>query len=314
MPLSDRYSSHALTVMSLLTLLSFADIGNQNNQTFWVAVRAVGLGCAAGAVYGYRKSASNLELDDEASRLLEAVAEVKQGYDWEKYTLQIQHLRELEQHERVIVQLQQQLVEMEAAYVEQREAEQDKLAIAQHHLQQAREKLTQENALLNQQFETQQQSLIERETQFETTLRDQVAAAEAQIAEQEAQMRAGFEALWLERETELQGEIAAQIAQITDLLNQIEQLRYHAYTLMQSDKTEGMTNEELLADRVIDYLHQHGLIVKAPQATAYGKHKFRLSFSIQPIAPGKNDKNHYATSLVDAGSAILGRAERNKLK
>ena len=103
--LTDRQSSHILTVLSLLTLFSFVDIGNNANRTFWLAVRTVGCGCAIGAAYGYRKADRDDERNDENSRLLDAVGEVKSGHEWEKYNLQLQHQREIEQYDRALSQL-----------------------------------------------------------------------------------------------------------------------------------------------------------------------------------------------------------------
>lgn len=297
--LTDRQSAHTLTVLSLLTLFSFADIGNSANRSFWLAVRAVGCGCAIGAVYGYRKADQDAELTDENGRLLEAVGEVKQGHDWEKYNLQLQHQREIEHYDRALAQLQHQLQQAQSANLDQIEAEKDKLTIAHHRLQQEQEQLAQQNAQLDEHFAAQQQSLIDREAALEAATCDRAAELEAHLTEQQAAMREGFEAMWRDREATLAQEIEARDQMITDLEAQANQLLYHAHSLMQSDKTNGVTNEELLADRVIDYLHQHGIVIRSPQAVPYGKDKFRLSFSVQDIAPGKNDKK-YATSLLEA--------------
>jgi hypothetical protein len=297
--LTDRQSAHTLTVLSLLTLFSFVDIGNNANRAFWLAVRVVGLGCAAGAVYGYRKADADAERNDENSRLLDAVGEVKSGHEWEKYNLQLQHQREIEQYARALSHLQQQLQQAQVANLDQVEAEKDKLTIAHHRLQQEQEKLAQQNAQLDEHFAQQQQTLTARDEQFEVTMRDRVAEVETYLTEQQAQMKAGFESMWVERETALAQEIAARDQMIADLEAQANQLLHHAHSLMQSDKTNGVTNEELLADRVIDYLHSHGIVIRSPQAVPYGKHKFRLSFRVQDIAPGKNDKK-YATSLLEA--------------
>jgi hypothetical protein len=87
---------------------------------------------------------------------------------------------------------------------------------------------------------------------------------------------------------------------IADQEATIESQRMYIYNLQQPQYVEGTTTEELLADRVIAYLYEQGIIVRSPLVTPYGKAKFRLSFGILAIVPGKNDKGKYAESLIDA--------------
>ncbi|WP_088889817.1 hypothetical protein [Leptolyngbya ohadii] len=87
---------------------------------------------------------------------------------------------------------------------------------------------------------------------------------------------------------------------IADQEATIESQRLYIYNLQQPQYVEGTTTEELLADRVIAYLYEQGIIVRSPLVTPYGKAKFRLSFGILVIAPGKNEKVKYAESLIDA--------------
>ncbi|WP_088894954.1 hypothetical protein [Leptolyngbya ohadii] len=93
---------------------------------------------------------------------------------------------------------------------------------------------------------------------------------------------------------------------IADQEATIESQRLYLYNLQQPELINGSTTFELLADRVIQFLYHHGVIVRDPRIVPFSK-KFQLSFNILPIAPGKNDKNKYAENLIDAYKRIHDR-------
>jgi len=286
--LNYRQTNHLLTVLALLSCFSFAGIGDKENQWFWLSMRIMGAGCAVSAVYGYSQEEKDAELNNESTRLLDAVGDVKQGHDWEKYQLALTHAKEIESFEGAIAQLHQQLEGSEQSVFEQTEAANERLALEYHRLQQEREQHVQEKALLDEHWDTQQQSLEAqqqslqaREETYETAILEEYrsrieALQEKELALelQEKQMLEGFEREWTERE--------GFYSQIADAAIQ------ETYSLKQPDYPQGHTHEELLASEAVKCLYEHGIVVKQPQVNPLPNGRFELCFKICPVlADGK---------------------------
>jgi len=146
-----------------------------------------------------------------------------------------------------------------------------------------------------QELQSREQALRDHELAFEAQLEQRVLAEETRLKELEAQMGENFERLWSERE------------QLYSAV--VNKAMTEAYRLKQPDKTSGATHEELLADKVIDLFHQHGIIVKRPVVEPKPHNKFELTFTILPVDPVVNknrgaDEPEYITNLVDAFKLI----------
>ena len=281
--LNYRQTNHLLTVLALLSCFSFAGIGDKENEWFWMSWRIMGAGCASAAVFGYCQEEKHAEIDNENTRLLEAVGEVKQGHDWREYQLQLAHAKQIESYEGQIAQLCQQVEQSEEASFEQIESAKDQLAISSHRLQQERDQLAQEKLLLDQHWESQQQSLMtreealqEREGTYETAIlgeyRDRIEALQAKeqaLGNQEKQMLEGFEQEWAHRE-----DFYSQIADAA--LQETHQLK-------QPDYPQGHTHEELLACEAVKCLYEHGVIAKQTQVKPLPNGRFELSFQPCPV-------------------------------
>lgn len=281
--LTDRQINHLLTIFALLSCFSFAGIGDKENQWFWFSLRILGAGCAVSAVYGYCQEDREVERNDENTRILDAVEDVKHSHEWEKYQLILSHAKEVETYQAQIAQLQHQLELAEQASFEQIETAKEQLALAYHRLQQEREQLTQEKSLLDEHWETQQQSLVareealqEREATYETAILEEYRARfqalqeqEVALATQEQQMLAGFEQEWARRE-----EVYSQIA---------DAALTEATKLKQPDYPQGHTPEELLACEAVKCLHEHGVIAKQTQVKPLPNGRFELSFTPCPV-------------------------------
>lgn len=289
--LNYRQTNHLLTVLALLSCFSFAGIGDKENQWFWLSMRVMGAGCAVAAVYGYSQEEKDAELNNESTRLLDAVGDVKQGHDWEKYQLALNHTKEIESFERAIAQLHQQLEVSEQPVFEQTETANERLALEYHRLQQEREQHAQEKALLDEHWDTQQQSLEaqqqalqEREETHETAILEEYrsrieALQEKELALelQEKQMLEGFEREWTERE--------GFYSQIADAAIQ------EAQNLKQPDLPAGGSPHELLARDAIKFLREHGIIAKHTLVKTLPKQRFEVLFSVLPITPTAQDSS-----------------------
>ncbi|HEY9624968.1 MAG TPA: hypothetical protein V6C78_31870 [Crinalium sp.] len=86
--LSHCQSNHLLTLLALLSLFTFIGIGDKQNQGLWLSLRIVGCGAALSAAYGYCKEEEDTQTTDENTCLLDAVSEIKEGYEWQQYTHQ----------------------------------------------------------------------------------------------------------------------------------------------------------------------------------------------------------------------------------
>lgn len=185
-------------------------------------------------------------------------------------------------------QLDQWLVKQKQTLAQQKEAlESREVTLETRLAQQYQEHL--------QELQSREQALRDRELAFEEQLEQRVLTEETRLKELEVQMGENFERLWSERE-QLYSAVANKA--MTD-----------AYKLKQPDKTSGATHEELLADKVIDLFHQHGIIVKRPVVEPKPHNKFELTFTILPVDPVVNknrgaDEPEYITNLVDAFKLI----------
>ena len=283
MHFSDRQANHTLTLLALLSLLTFVGLGDSPNRWFWVSLRLLGGTCAFAAIYGYSKDEREGVLNDEQTRLLDASSAVRDGYAWQHYQLQLQHQRQLEQYETTIAQLQAQLQRAEEANFERLEAEKERLAVDYHRLLAERERLTQEQALLEahhdsrqQALELQQQTLATREAALEISFQEQVEAERARLNDKEDAldqreqlMLQSFEREWAERE--------AFFAQIADAALQ------ESHSLKQPDYLLGHSHEELLACEAIRCLYEHGIVIKSPVVQGLQGGCFALRFKILPV-------------------------------
>ncbi len=307
--LNYRQTNHALTILALLSCFTFAGIGDKENEWFWLSLRTMGAGCASAAAFGYRQEEVQAETDNENTRLLEAVGDVKQGHDWREYQLQIAHAQQIESYEARCAYLEKLVEQSEEASFEQIESAKDQLAIASHRLQQERDLLEQEKLLLDQHWEAQQQGLLdresalqEREETYETAIleeyRDRIEALQAKeqaLENQEQQMLEGFEREWTEREGVYSQMVDASIQE--------------AQRLKQPDLPTGGTPHELLARDAIRFLHEHGVIAKQTIVKTLPKQKFEVLFSVLPVTPTKQDAS-FARDVAEAYKKI----ERELLK
>ncbi|MBD2094246.1 hypothetical protein H6F90_03675 [Trichocoleus sp. FACHB-591] len=305
----DRPSNHVLVVLALLSLFSFVGIGDRSHQWLWVSLRVVGCGAALSAAYGYSQEEETIQSTDEHTRLLEVANEVREGYEWQQYNLQLQHQREIEQYEQVLAQLQTQLQAAEVVNFDQMEAERERLALDYDRLQKERERLTQEQALLEEHYDRQQQALEareaalrEQEEAFEAAMREQIAqerdrlqAQEDALNERERLMLQHFEQEWAERE-EFYAAIADAAVQ-------------ESYSLKKPDLPRGTSHEELLAREAIRCLYEHGIVVKKPFVRPLPRDRFELCFEVLPVlVDGK-----LSTPIRSSGEA-LKKIEKDLLK
>jgi len=279
--------NHFLCGIAALSLLSFVvqdDSGG--GKSLWL--RVLGCGAAIAAVRGYAKEQQLAKVAEEGDRLLDVAGEIRQGYDWERYNIQTQHIQEIEKYERAIAQLQQQLQAAEMANFEQVEAEKEKLAVDYHRITEEHDRLVKERALLDEHFAAQQQELEQkqqeiaaREAEFEQQLQAEIdeakkaiAAKEAELEERERLMLEQFEREWSERE-----DFYAQVADAAIKETQ---------SLKQPDYPQGHRHEELLACEAIRCLYEHGIIVKDPVVMSLPGGRFELRFKVLPVlADGK---------------------------
>lgn len=309
MHLSDRQSNHLLTLLALLSLFTFAGIGDRQNQWLWLSLRIVGCGAALSAAYGYSKEEEDIQATDENTRLLDAASEVREGYEWQQYNLQLQHQREIEQYEQALAQLQVQLKAAETVNFDQIEAERERLALDYDRLQKERERLAQEQALLEEHYDRQQQALeareqalTEREEQFTADLQAQIEAERTRLQEQEDALNERerlmvqrFEQEWAERE-EFYGAIADAAVR-------------ESYNLKKPDLPSGTSHEELLAREAIRCLYEHGIVVKKPFVRPLPGSRFELHFEVLPVlVDGK-----LSTPIRSSGEA-LKKVEKELLK
>lgn len=238
--------------------------------------------------------ALNLELTQVQSAALEQLNQERDQVALKEMQFQRQQEQlESERHQLQAEhqQLDQWLTEQKQSLTQQKEAlESRESALEDSLAQQYQEHL--------QELQQREQVLRDRELAFEEQLEQRVLAEETRLKELEVQMGENFDRLWSERE-QLYSAVANKA--MTD-----------AYKLKQSDKTSGATHEELLADKVIDLFHQHGIIVKRPVVEPKPHNKFELTFTILPVDPVVNknrgaDEPEYITNLVDAFKLIETR-------
>jgi hypothetical protein len=111
---------------------------------------------------------------------------------------------------------------------------------------------------------------------------------------------------------EVQANYQHRIEKLQKLIDEqestIADLKLIIYNLQQPELINGSSTFELIADRIIQFLYEHGVIVREPRVVSYSqRHKFELSFAILPIVPGKNDKGKFAQSLLDAYTRIQSK-------
>lgn len=300
---------------------------------FWWMVRAGGASCAVMALCRTPKLERYDPIADlttahrfQLARLQEQHQEVILQLQFQKLDeiaqlqtdLENQYQRDLEQamqqylaqlaiKDTELSQLQQQLIQQQAHY----EAEQsrigqsyqrqwERLEIQMAEIEATKNQLKAERDALHQWADEQSIQLAQQQQQQNEELERRRQQAEVNLDEQRQLMIAQFEQQWDKMQQLAQQEIENHKRIIADLESMVESQRLYIYNLQQPEYTNGTTTEELLADRVIGYLYEQGIIVRSPGVAPYGKHKFRLAFGVLPIAPGKNKDNHYATSLIDA--------------
>ena len=238
-----------------------------------------------------QKEALNLELTQVQAAALEQIHQERDQIAIKEMQCQ----RQREQLEAEREQLQQ-----EHRHLDQWLAEQKQGLRQQQEALETRETVLE--ASLTEQYQSQLQALQERERAlsdrelaFEEQLERRVLAEEARIKALEVQMGDNFERLWAERE-----QLYSTVA---------NKAMTEAYQLKQPDHTRGATHEELLADKVIDMLYKHGIVVKRPVVEPKPHNKFELVFTILPVDPLVNqsrdaDEPAYITNMVDAFKLI----------
>ncbi|MEP0913278.1 hypothetical protein NDI45_20410 [Leptolyngbya sp. GB1-A1] len=176
----------------------------------------------------------------------------------------------------------------------------DNLEIQVAELEASKNQLRAERDLIHEWAEQQSLELEADRQEQQEQINLRAAKLEASLEEQRQAMIAEFERQFDAMAALNQKRIDDYRKLIADLEDTIESQRLYIYELHQPEYCKGASPEELLADCVITYLFEHGIIVKSPQVVPYNKHKFRLTFAVLPIAPGRNKDNKYAESLIDA--------------
>lgn len=276
-------SNHILTVLALLSLFSFVGIGDRANQWFWLSLRVLGWGAAIAAVVGYHQTETDTATLAEHAYLLDAINEVKQGYEWQQVQLQLAHQQALAQYEQAIAHLHAQLQAAEVANFDQMEAAKDQLALEQERLQQLRDRLAQEQALLDEHFHDQQQALearaqalTEREGQLTADLQAQIEAERDRLQQQEDALN--------ERERLMLQQFEQEWAAREDFYGAIAQAAINeSASLKQPDLPTGTSPEELLAREAIRCLYEHGIVVKKPFVRPLPASRFELHFEVLPV-------------------------------
>lgn len=235
--------------------------------------------------------------------------------------------------EETIAQLQQQIVVLNQQLMQQRQVYQSQGRKLYQAFQQDKTALLSQQGQLQSQYQRLEQQAIALETQKrqlqleraqmqdwaekqseqitnqQKEAQEAIAAKEQQIekrllAERESILE-NLKAQWEQLQEKQRAEIEARDQMIEDMERRLKDVMLHAHSLQMPDTTEGMTTEELHADRVIDYLYSHGVIVKSPQVKPLGNFKFELAFKVLAIAPGAQEqKGKWATSLLDAYKRI----------
>ncbi len=246
------------------------------------------------AEYGQIKQ-ENARLVEEKQQIIDHYASQQSSWQHQWDQLEIQ-VAELEARKNQLAAEKEQLhawVEQESArmYAECEELKQ--------HYQQEREML---HAWADQQVQLQQQ----QDTENHRNLEDRRAQMEAALDQQRELLIQQLEHQAAELEEHANAKIAAYQQFIADQEATIESLRQTVYRLQQPELINGASTFELLGDRIIEFLYEHGVIVRDPRVVP-SENKFELSFSILPIPPGKNEKSKFAESLFDAYQRIANK-------
>ena len=279
--------NHVWLGLSVLSLLSFAGLGQARYRGLMWSIRAVGWGCAVSAVYGYRQDRKRGRVYGHHQELLAAVEEVGAVYEEQVAQLHRAYQQQLSQlHHDYGAQLSQWEQAYEAARVENHQLHQQRTSeaeVQQQQLGEERSQLQQQTTAMWQHIETAQDeleaaqgqlaadraALAEREQQFEQDVQQRLQEAQTQLDEREAAMSQRFEAEWASREA-----FFTTIA--NDAISQYEASKVPDYP-------KGVTHEELLSRAAIDCLKEWSIIAKRPIVTPLPKKKFSLSFDVFPV-------------------------------
>jgi hypothetical protein len=223
------------------------------------------------------------------ARLQALVAQLQQQHSQQKTEL----LRALHEDRTALAtqssQLQQQWQRMEAQAL---------------HLETQKRQLQLERGRLQEWAEEQSQQIQKLQTEAQVAIESRQKQIEERLLAERERIIEKLQQEWEALQEKATGEITARDKVIADLQQRLKDLTLLAHTLQKPDLTEGMSEEELLADRVIRFLYENGVIVKNPQVKPLGGAKFELKFEVLSIAPGAQEKNQYATSLLDAYKRI----------
>ncbi|MBD1848522.1 hypothetical protein [Leptolyngbya sp. FACHB-711] len=300
--------------------------------TLMWAIRLGGAACAVAALYR-----------DPEIEIYDPIAEEKALHEFQMARLQAAHQAALQQkqweiqqyYDALTTQQIQQTIDHYAALLQQKEYEllqlKQGLANQQVEFETEKQRLTQSWQSQWDRLEIQTAELEVMKNQLKAE-RDAIyawaeeKAAELDAAERDAREQLSARAAKLEKDLDnqrnllieefekqhnalvgaCQKEIENYKRLIADMEATIESQRLYLYNLQQPELINGSTTYELLADRVIQFLYNHGVIVRDPRIVPFTK-KFQLSFNILPIVPGKNDKGKYAENLIDAYKRIHDR-------
>lgn len=170
-----------------------------------------------------------------------------------------------------------------------------------------RSTLKKERAQFIEWAEQQSEAISQQQINAQKDLDTRRERLQGQLETERNEIIESLKSQWTAQQEKVQKELQARDQLIGDLERRIGELTLHAHALQMPDLTDGMTSEELLADRVIRFLYEHGVIVKKPQVKTLGNHKFELGFEVLAIAPGAQEKNQWATSLLDAYKRIADK-------
>ena len=275
--------NHILVYLALLSLLSFAGLGNARYRWLTLSLQTLGFGCAVSALLGYREDRQQGRVYGHQAEVLGVAAEVSTAYQQQLQQLHGEYGHQLAQWEAAYQAALAENAQLQQTHAEQQTSQQQECAVEAQRLDAERQRLDAERQLMWQHIEAaqeeieqqqaqlaeQQAAIAEREAQFERDLQARIADEQAQLDQREAQILAEFETKWAEREA-----FFTSIA--NDAIRQYEASKTPEFP-------KGVSHEELLARDAIRCLEQWSIIAKKPIVTPGPGKRFSLSFEVFPV-------------------------------
>ena len=216
-----------------------------------------------------------------------------QQHDAEKLQLISHYEAELMRWQQHIQQEREQFQQTLNARHQQLDDREVQLEIATQQFQQEKLNIYQYLDEQHQQQEQAQQeaqaALESRKTQLEQDLETKRSSIQEQFINE-----------WNILRAKTDSEIEQYQHLIHDLESQKQRLIEALHSLQQPDRFDGISPDELIGDRIIDYLYQYGIIVRNPTIKPLSAHKRELSFNVQAIAPGYDPNDEFSHDLLSA--------------